>query len=235
MSTSGDKSGSSQRKLGRRSIPMEKIEKKSNLEVTFSKRRAGVFKKASELCTLTGAETGVVVFSPADNAHSFGHPNINSITDKFISPENINTGDQWREGRDLARIRQTELDALARVEARLAAEKARGEELEKFRKESMIPLGGPDLDGLGYEQLQLLKEAITNFGKGLKYMTGQMPVAPIAPNVGMNHPFRVKPNTIMPYNQFSGESGSGNGSGSSSGNDNNKGKCKGKGKAKGYN
>ncbi|XP_051115965.1 agamous-like MADS-box protein AGL61 [Andrographis paniculata] len=123
---SGDQSGSLRRKLGGCSIPMEKIEKKNNLQVTFSKRRAGLFKKASELCTLTGAEAGVVVFSPADNAHSFGHPNINSITDKLLSPKNIDIGNQWREGRDLARIRQSELDSLARVEARLAAEKVRG-------------------------------------------------------------------------------------------------------------
>ncbi|XP_051115809.1 agamous-like MADS-box protein AGL61 [Andrographis paniculata] len=228
MSTSGDQSGSSQRKLGRRRIPMEKIEKKNNLQVTFSKRRAGLFKKASELCTLTGAEAGVVVFSPADNAHSFGHPNINSITEKFLSPENIDIGNQWREGRDLARLRQSELDALARVEASLAAEKVRGVELEKLRRESMIPFGGPDLEGLGYEQLQLLKEAISHFGKDMKNMTGKMPVAPLASNMSMNYPFGMGVSTMVPYNQFPGQSGSGNGNNSGTSND------KGKGKAKYY-
>ncbi|XP_051115811.1 agamous-like MADS-box protein AGL29 [Andrographis paniculata] len=219
MSMSRDQSGSSQRKLGRRSIPIEKIEKKSNLQVTFSKRRAGLFNKASELCTLTGAEAGVILYSPADNAHSFGHPNINSIADKFLSPENMNIGDQWKEGRDLAEIRQSELDALARVEARLAAEKVRGEELEKFRRESMIPLGGSGLEGLGYEQLQLLKENITKFRNDVNNISGEMHVAPPAP-------LGVGPRTRVPINLLSGQSGSGNGSGSSSGNQNNKGKGK---------
>ncbi|XP_051126664.1 agamous-like MADS-box protein AGL62 [Andrographis paniculata] len=199
MSTFGDQSGYSKRKPGRRSISMEKIEKKSNLQVTFSKRRGGLFNKASELCTLTSAEAGVV-----------------------------NNGDQWREGRDLARIQQSELDALARVEARLAAEKVRREELEKFRRESMIPLGGSSLEGLGYKQLQLLKENITNFGKDVKNMSGEMLVPPPEPNISMNYPFGVGPRTMVPYNPLSRQSGSGNGSGSSSGDGNNKDKGKGK-------
>ncbi|XP_051115808.1 agamous-like MADS-box protein AGL61 [Andrographis paniculata] len=232
MSTSGDQSGSSQRKPGRRSIPIEKIEKKSNLQVTFSKRRAGLFNKASELCTLTGAEAGVVLFSPADNAHSFGYPDINTITNNFLSPENINIGNQGREGHDLALIRQSELDALARLEGRVAAEKVRGEELEKLRRESMIPFGGPGLEGLGYEQLQSLKEAITKFGKDMKNMTGEMPVAPPAPNMSMNYPFGMGVSTMVPYNQFPGQSGSGNGN--NSGNNNGNGNDKGKGKAKYY-
>ncbi|KAL8530450.1 hypothetical protein ACS0TY_007478 [Phlomoides rotata] len=53
---------------------MEKIENEKNLQVTFSKRCAGVFKKASELNTLCGAESAVVVFTPGKRAHSYGHP-----------------------------------------------------------------------------------------------------------------------------------------------------------------
>ncbi|KAK6791477.1 hypothetical protein RDI58_010558 [Solanum bulbocastanum] len=34
-----------------------------NLGVTFSKRRAGLFRKACELCTLCGAEIAIVIFS----------------------------------------------------------------------------------------------------------------------------------------------------------------------------
>ncbi|WMV25409.1 hypothetical protein MTR67_018794 [Solanum verrucosum] len=43
---------------------MVKIKKASNLGVTFSKCRAGLFKKASELCTLCGAEIVIVIFPP---------------------------------------------------------------------------------------------------------------------------------------------------------------------------
>ncbi|RVX10733.1 Agamous-like MADS-box protein AGL62 [Vitis vinifera] len=54
----------SRKNTGRKKIEIRKIEKKSSLEVTFSKRRAGLFKKAGELCVLCGAEAAVIVFSP---------------------------------------------------------------------------------------------------------------------------------------------------------------------------
>ncbi|XP_004977852.1 MADS-box transcription factor 47-like [Setaria italica] len=53
-------------------------------EICFSKRRAGLFKKASELSILCGADIAAVVFSPADKAFSFGHPSVESILDLFL-------------------------------------------------------------------------------------------------------------------------------------------------------
>ncbi|CAE5956272.1 unnamed protein product [Arabidopsis arenosa] len=55
----------------------------SNLQVTFSKRRSGLFKKASELCTLCDAKIAIVVFSPSGKVYSFGHPNVNVLLDQF--------------------------------------------------------------------------------------------------------------------------------------------------------
>ncbi|KAM5549937.1 agamous-like MADS-box protein AGL62 [Rosa sericea] len=70
---------------GRRKIAMKKIENETNLQVTFSKRRTGLFKKASELCTLSGAEMAIVVFSPGKKPYSFGHPNVESIIERYLS------------------------------------------------------------------------------------------------------------------------------------------------------
>nr|GME04954.1 agamous-like MADS-box protein AGL62 [Ipomoea batatas] len=71
--------------LGRQKIKIEKIEMKNHLQVTFSKRRSGLFKKASELCILCGVEVAIIVFSPAGKVFSFGHPNVELITDRFLS------------------------------------------------------------------------------------------------------------------------------------------------------
>ena len=49
---------------GHRKIEISKIPKKNHLQVTFSKHRSGLFKKASELCTLSGANVAIIVFSP---------------------------------------------------------------------------------------------------------------------------------------------------------------------------
>ncbi|GAB2292013.1 hypothetical protein Dimus_026261 [Dionaea muscipula] len=72
--------------MGRLKVEMVKMEKESNLQVTFSKRRAGLFKKASELCTLCGAEAAIIVFSPGKKAFSFGHPSVDEVLDRFLAP-----------------------------------------------------------------------------------------------------------------------------------------------------
>lgn len=72
---------------GRQRITMAKMENESNLQVTFSKRRSGLFKKASELNTLCGADIAIVVFSPGGKVYSFGHPSVEIVLNRF---KNIN-------------------------------------------------------------------------------------------------------------------------------------------------
>lgn len=63
---------------------MKKMQNESNLQVTFSKRRFGLFKKASELCTLCGAEILMIVFSPGGKVFSFGHPGVKDLINRFL-------------------------------------------------------------------------------------------------------------------------------------------------------
>ncbi|KAL7114588.1 hypothetical protein ACP275_04G130000 [Erythranthe tilingii] len=65
--------------MGRRKIEIKKIEKKSSLQVTFSKRRTGLFRKASELTVLCGAEIAILVQSPANKIYSYGHPSVETL------------------------------------------------------------------------------------------------------------------------------------------------------------
>ncbi|GAB4838367.1 hypothetical protein Ancab_027901 [Ancistrocladus abbreviatus] len=71
--------------LGRQKIKIAKIEKANHRQVTFSKRRSGLFKKACELCALCGIEILIIVFSPAKKVFSFGHPDVDSLVDRFFS------------------------------------------------------------------------------------------------------------------------------------------------------
>uniref|UniRef100_A0A0D9XYR9 MADS-box domain-containing protein n=1 Tax=Leersia perrieri TaxID=77586 RepID=A0A0D9XYR9_9ORYZ len=64
---------------GKQKIDICPIEKKSPRQVTFSKRRKGMFKKASELAVLTGARVAAAVFSQAENAFLFGDPSIDAV------------------------------------------------------------------------------------------------------------------------------------------------------------
>ncbi|KAL0914373.1 hypothetical protein M5K25_014717 [Dendrobium thyrsiflorum] len=73
------------RSIGRQKIEIKPIKKEEARQVCFSKRRNGLFKKASELSTLSGAEICIVVFSPAGKAFSFGHPSVDVVAHRFLA------------------------------------------------------------------------------------------------------------------------------------------------------
>ncbi|KVI00771.1 Transcription factor, K-box [Cynara cardunculus var. scolymus] len=57
--------------MGRGKIEIKKIENVSTRQVTFSKRRAGLLKKAHELAVLCDAEVGIIVFSNTGRLYDF--------------------------------------------------------------------------------------------------------------------------------------------------------------------
>ncbi|KAI5660249.1 hypothetical protein M9H77_29042 [Catharanthus roseus] len=57
---------------GKKKIEIKKIEKESRRMVTFSKRRKGLFKKADELCSKTGAKIAIVVISASGKPYPYG-------------------------------------------------------------------------------------------------------------------------------------------------------------------
>ncbi|GJV50768.1 agamous-like MADS-box protein AGL62 [Tanacetum coccineum] len=72
---------------GRKKIEIKKIEENNNRQVTFSKRRNGLFKKAAELCVLTGAKIAIIVNSPGGRVFAFGHPNVDALINTYIANE----------------------------------------------------------------------------------------------------------------------------------------------------
>ncbi|CAN1167555.1 Agamous-like MADS-box protein AGL62, partial [Linum perenne] len=51
---------------------------------SFSKRRSGIYKKASAIATLTGCERAFLVFLPAGKAFSFADPSLDYIMKRFM-------------------------------------------------------------------------------------------------------------------------------------------------------
>ncbi|KAF7039172.1 hypothetical protein CFC21_049219, partial [Triticum aestivum] len=64
--------------MGRGKIEIKRIENQSNRQVTFSKRKNGILKKAKEISVLCDAEVGVVVFSSAGKLYDFCSPRTSS-------------------------------------------------------------------------------------------------------------------------------------------------------------
>nr|AWM99593.1 MBP1 [Ipomoea batatas] len=69
----------------RTKVEIKRIEDKAKRHTTFTKRRQGLFKKASELCKRCNAEAAVITFSLAGNAFAFGHPSVNAVLARYDS------------------------------------------------------------------------------------------------------------------------------------------------------
>lgn len=75
------------RSIGRQKIELKKIANEGSRQVCFSKRRAGLFKKANELSILCGAELAILVFSPGGKPYSFSHPSLDLISNRLLTGE----------------------------------------------------------------------------------------------------------------------------------------------------
>lgn len=66
-----------------------------DLEATISKRRKGLFREASDLgsSSSSGSEMGVIVFSPANEPHVYGHPSAVSVLERFLGEQDSCTLD----------------------------------------------------------------------------------------------------------------------------------------------
>lgn len=60
-----------QGEMGRGKIEIKRIENANSRQVTFSKRRAGLLKKAQELAILCDAEVAVIIFSNTGKLFEF--------------------------------------------------------------------------------------------------------------------------------------------------------------------
>ncbi|KAL8489515.1 hypothetical protein ACS0TY_024948 [Phlomoides rotata] len=57
--------------MGRGKIEIKKIENLNSRQVTFSKRRGGLLKKARELAVLCDAQVAVIIFSGTGKLYEF--------------------------------------------------------------------------------------------------------------------------------------------------------------------
>ncbi|XP_021279216.1 agamous-like MADS-box protein AGL62 [Herrania umbratica] len=156
---------------GRQKIAMKKIAKKNNLQVTFSKRRTGLFKKASELCTLCGVDVAIIVFSPAGKVFSFGHPQVESTIDRFLtrSPSlHVSNTHSLVEAHRNANIQGLNVQ-LTRLLEMLEVQKRKGEALEEIREAGRRQCWWQaPIDELGLNELKQLRIALEELNRNVK-------------------------------------------------------------------
>ncbi|XP_007015089.2 PREDICTED: agamous-like MADS-box protein AGL62 [Theobroma cacao] len=156
---------------GRQKIAMKKIAKKNNLQVTFSKRRTGLFKKASELCTLCGVDVAIIVFSPAGKVFSFGHPQVESTIDRFLTRNpslHVSNTHSLVEAHRNANIQELNVQ-LTRLLEMLEVQKRKGEALEEIREAGRRQCWWQaPTDVLGLNELKQLRIALEELNRNVK-------------------------------------------------------------------
>nr|GEZ63599.1 K-box region and MADS-box transcription factor family protein [Tanacetum cinerariifolium] len=96
--------------MGRRKLEMKRIEDKNSRQVTFSKRRTGLMKKARQLSVLCDADIAVVVFSARGKLYEFcsGSNSVESILSRYEnSCVEIGEGSNRGAGTDLEFLLQS--------------------------------------------------------------------------------------------------------------------------------
>nr|BAC80252.1 MADS-box transcription factor [Houttuynia cordata] len=78
--------------MGRGKIQIKRIENVNNRQVTYSKRKRGIIKKAQEISVLCDAHVSLVIFSTAGKMDVFCSPR--ATVDQILSRYQQNTGNQ---------------------------------------------------------------------------------------------------------------------------------------------
>ncbi|KAI8554731.1 hypothetical protein RHMOL_Rhmol05G0120900 [Rhododendron molle] len=69
--------------MGRGKVVIKRIDNSTSRQVTFSKRRSGLLKKAKELSVLCDAEVGLIIFSSTEKLYDFASTSMKSVIERY--------------------------------------------------------------------------------------------------------------------------------------------------------
>ncbi|XP_042455419.1 truncated transcription factor CAULIFLOWER A-like [Zingiber officinale] len=152
--------------MGRGRVELKRIENSTNRQVTFSKRRTGLLKKAHEISVLCDAEVGLIVFSSKGKLFEYStefsmekiherHKQYCHSEKTLVSTEPESEGNRYQEYEKLK----------AKVEA---------------LRESERHLMGEQLDSLNLKDLQQLENQLDNSLKHIRLRRNQIMLDSIA-------------------------------------------------------
>lgn len=130
--------------MGRGRVELKRIENKINRQVTFSKRRNGLLKKAYELSVLCDAEVGLIIFSSRGKLYEFASAGMNRTLERYqhccYTPQDSSTAE---------RETQSWYQEVSKL-------KAKYESLQRSQRHLL----GEDLGPLSVKELQSLEKQL---------------------------------------------------------------------------
>ncbi|GMI65721.1 AGAMOUS-like 18 [Hibiscus trionum] len=133
--------------MGRGKIEIKRIENLNSRQVTFSKRRNGLLKKAKELSILCDAEVGVIIFSSTGKVYQWSNTSMDHTLSRY------NKGTEEDHSQEHPSDEQQ-------------AEKCQAVDVNTTKEEYLrlhtayMQLNGKELDGLSIKQLKELENQL---------------------------------------------------------------------------
>nr|QBB20107.1 FRUITFUL-like protein 2 [Fagopyrum esculentum] len=146
--------------MGRGKVEMKRIENKINRQVTFSKRRTGLLKKAHEISVLCDAEVALLGFSPKGKLFQYSTDSCMerilerydrySYSNRQLGPSDLTTYGSW------------------------ALEKAKLNARLEVLQKNLKHYDGEDLDTCSLKELQSLEQQLDSALKHIRSKRNQM-------------------------------------------------------------
>ncbi|EFJ21171.1 MADS-domain transcription factor [Selaginella moellendorffii] len=132
--------------VGRGKIEIKRIENATSRQVTFSKRRGGLLKKAHELSVLCDAQVALIIFSSTGKLFEYASTSMKEILDRYGKyPESVQGGNIASQHHDS--------DYFSREVIRLKQQLERSQQTQRH-------LLGDDLAHLALKDLQSLEQQL---------------------------------------------------------------------------
>nr|WCP19860.1 VRN-B1 [Triticum turgidum] len=146
--------------MGRGKVQLKRIENKINRQVTFSKRRSGLLKKAHEISVLCDAEVGLIIFPTKGKLYEFS---TESCMDKILERY-----ERYSYAEKVLVSSESEIQGNWCHEYRKL--KAKVETIQKCQKHLM----GEDLESLNLKELQQLEQQLESSLKHIRSRKNQL-------------------------------------------------------------
>ncbi|XP_002514037.2 MADS-box protein SVP isoform X2 [Ricinus communis] len=130
--------------MAREKIKIKKIDNITARQVTFSKRRRGLFKKAEELSVLCDAEVALIIFSATGKLFEFSSSSMKETITRYNLHSN-----------NLDKLDQPSLELQLENSNNIRLSKEVADKTHQLRQ-----MRGEDLQGLSIEELQQLEKML---------------------------------------------------------------------------